>query len=102
MVPYFALDRGYDYVAVGGLAMAATVGSAVPQPFVGLAVDRWRLGGTAALGVALAGVGLGAAGLVSSYAAVWLLVLLSGLGVAMFHRRPGGPRGRRRAAARRR
>ncbi|MCU7826121.1 MFS transporter [Kitasatospora sp. DSM 101779] len=96
VVPYFALDRGYDYVAVGGLAMAATVGSAVPQPFVGLAVDRWRLGGTAALGVALAGVGLGAAGLVSSYAAVWLLVLLSGLGVAMFH--PAAGRSAREAA----
>ncbi|MEW1913539.1 MFS transporter [Kitasatospora sp. NPDC085895] len=96
VVPYFALDRGYDYVAVGGLAMAATVGSAVPQPFVGLAVDRWRLGGAAALGVALAGVGLGAAGLVSSYAAVWLLVLLSGLGVAMFH--PAAGRSAREAA----
>ncbi|MEV8094388.1 MFS transporter [Kitasatospora sp. NPDC085879] len=96
VVPYFALDRGYDYVAVGGLAMAATVGSAVPQPFVGLAVDRWRLGGTAAVGVALAGVGLGAAGLVDSYAAVWLLVLLSGLGVAMFH--PAAGRSAREAA----
>ncbi|MEV6208053.1 MFS transporter [Kitasatospora sp. NPDC051914] len=96
VVPYFALDRGYDYVAVGGLTLAATIGSSVPQPAIGLAVDRWRLGGLAAAGVALAGVGLGLSGLVESYAAAWLLVLLSGIGVAMFH--PAAGRSAREAA----
>ncbi|CAG7617345.1 MFS transporter [Actinacidiphila bryophytorum] len=84
-VPYFVLDRHYSYVAASGLTLAATLGSSVPQPFVGVAVDRLRLGWLAAAGVALAGLGLGLSGLVPSYAAVWSLILLSGLGVAMFH-----------------
>ncbi|SHK99202.1 MFS transporter [Actinacidiphila paucisporea] len=84
-VPYFVLDRHYSYVAASGLTLAATLGSSVPQPFIGVAVDRLRLRWLAAAGVALAGLGLGLSGLVPSYAAVWCLILLSGVGVAMFH-----------------
>ncbi|GAA3211916.1 MFS transporter [Actinocorallia longicatena] len=95
-VPYFVLDRHYGYVAASGLTLAATLGSSIPQPFIGLAVDRWRLGWLAAAGVATAGIGLGLSGLFSSYAAVWSLILLSGLGVAMFH--PAAGRAAREAA----
>ncbi|SEM01296.1 MFS transporter, FSR family, fosmidomycin resistance protein [Streptacidiphilus jiangxiensis] len=84
-VPYFVLDRHYGYLAATGLTLAATLGSAVPQPFLGLAVDRFRLPWLAGAGVGLAGLGLALAGLVGPYPAVWCLVLLSGLGVAMFH-----------------
>ncbi|GAA1349227.1 MFS transporter [Streptomyces beijiangensis] len=95
-VPYFVLDRGYSYVAASGLTLAAALGSSVPQPLVGLAVDRRPLRRLAAAGVALAGLGLGLSGLFSSYAAVWTLILLSGLGVAMFH--PAAGKAAREAA----
>ncbi|GAB3898946.1 hypothetical protein GCM10027612_58020 [Microbispora bryophytorum subsp. camponoti] len=95
-VPYFVLDRHYGYVAASGLTMAAALGSSIPQPFIGLAVDRFRLGWLAAAGVALAGLGLGLSGLMEPYPAVWALVLLSGLGVAMFH--PAAGKGAREAA----
>ncbi|MEV4461893.1 MFS transporter, partial [Microbispora sp. NPDC049633] len=95
-LPYFVLDRHYGYVAASGLTLAAALGSSIPQPFIGLAVDRFRLGWLAAAGVALAGLGLGLSGLVEPYAAVWTLVLLSGLGVAMFH--PAAGKGAREAA----
>ena len=97
-VPYFVLDRHYSYVAASGLALAATLGSSLPQPVIGLLVDKWRLGWMAAAGVSLAGVGAGLSGLAPAYPMVWLLLLASGLGVAMFHRgqvRPGR-RGRER------
>ncbi|WUN35838.1 MFS transporter [Kitasatospora sp. NBC_00315] len=84
-VPYFVLDRHYGYVAASGLTLAATLGSSIPQPFIGIAVDRLRVGWLAGAGVGIAGIGLGLSGLVPSYAAVWCLILLSGLGVAMFH-----------------
>jgi FSR family fosmidomycin resistance protein-like MFS transporter len=84
-VPYFVLDRHYGYVAASGLTLAATLGSSLPQPLIGVAVDRYRLGGLAAVGVATAGIGVGLSGLAQSYALVWTLILLSGLGVAMFH-----------------
>ncbi|MGC0311822.1 MFS transporter [Kitasatospora acidiphila] len=96
MVPYFVLERGWGYVAAGGLTLAATLGSALPQPLIGLAVDRWRLPWLAAAGVALAGTGVGLSGLVSGYPVVWALLLLSGVGVSMFH--PAAGKAARQAA----
>ncbi|MFI5528307.1 MFS transporter [Kitasatospora sp. NPDC051853] len=96
VVPYFVLERGYGYVAAGGLTLAAALGSSVPQPLIGIAVDRHGLGWSAALGLALAGTGFGLSGLAGPYAAVWALVLLSGIGVAMFH--PAAGKAAREAA----
>jgi FSR family fosmidomycin resistance protein-like MFS transporter len=95
-VPYFVLDRGYGYVAATGLTLAAAIGSSIPQPFIGMAVDRHRLDWFAPAGVALAGIGLGLAGLAGPYWLVLGLVLLSGLGVAMFH--PAAGKGARETA----
>lgn len=38
-VPYFVLDRHYTFLAASGLTLAATLGSSLPQPLIGLAVD---------------------------------------------------------------
>lgn len=96
-VPYFVLDHGYSYVAISGLTLAAALGSSIPQPFIGVLVDKYRLDWFAAAGVALAGLGFGMSGLVGGwYPAVWTLILLSGLGVAMFH--PAAGRAARAAA----
>jgi MFS transporter, FSR family, fosmidomycin resistance protein len=84
-VPYFVLDRHYSYVAASGLTLAATLGSSLPQPVIGLLVDKWRMGWMAAAGVSLAGIGAGLSGLAPAYPVVWVLLLASGLGVAMFH-----------------
>lgn len=85
VVPYFVLDRHYGYVAASGLTLAATLGSSVPQPFLGIIADRWRAGWLAGAGVGLAGLGFSLSGLAAGYAATWCLILASGLGVAMFH-----------------
>lgn len=95
-LPYFVLDRHYGYVAASGLTLAAALGSSVPQPVVGVLADRYRLGWLAAAGVATAGTGLGLAGLAPAYALVWTLILISGLGVAMFH--PAAGKAAREAA----
>jgi FSR family fosmidomycin resistance protein-like MFS transporter len=95
-VPYFVLDRHYGYVAASGLTLAATLGSALPQPLVGLAVDRYPVPWMAAAGVSLAGAGVGLSGVMPTYAAVWIALFASGLGVAMFH--PAAGRAARRAA----
>jgi len=85
VVPYFVLDRHYGYVAASGLTLAATLGSSIPQPFFGVIADRRNAGWMAGAGVGLAGLGLSVAGLMPGYVAVWCAILLSGLGVAMFH-----------------
>jgi MFS transporter, FSR family, fosmidomycin resistance protein len=84
-IPFFVLERHYSYAAASGLALAATVGSAVPQLLIGLLADRRPLLWMAPLGLLLAGIGAGTAGLLDAYAAVFALLLLSGLGIAMFH-----------------
>ena len=85
VVPYFVLDRHYGYVAASGLTLSATLGSSIPQPFLGVIADRRNAGWMAGAGVGLAGLGLSVAGLLPGYAAVWCAILASGLGVAMFH-----------------
>ena len=87
-VPYFVLERHVSYFGASGLAMAATLGSALPQVGIGLLADRRRLPWMSPLGIALAGTGAGLAGLAGlapGYPLVFALLLLSGLGVAMFH-----------------
>lgn len=95
-IPFFVLERHYSYAAAAGLALAATVGSAVPQLLIGLIADRRPLLWMAPLGLILAGVGAGLAGLIHSYPAVFALLVLSGLGIAMFH--PPAGRDARQAA----
>jgi len=95
-VPYFVLERGFSYLGASGLALAATLGSALPQLVVGVLADRHRLPWLAPLGVGLAGTGAGLAGLAPTYPLVFVLLLLSGLGVAMFH--PPAGRDARRSA----
>lgn len=95
-VPFFVLERHFSYLSASGLALAATLGSALPQPVIGVLADRRRLPWMSPLGVTLAGTGAGLAGLAPSYPLVFVLLLLSGLGVAMFH--PPAGRDARRAA----
>ncbi|MEV6771647.1 MFS transporter [Nocardia sp. NPDC051030] len=95
-IPFFVLERHYSYVAASGLALAATLGSSLPQPILGVIADRWRLPWLAPAGLALAGIGAGAAGLAPTYPLVWILLLLSGIGVAAFH--PAAGRDARQAA----
>jgi FSR family fosmidomycin resistance protein-like MFS transporter len=102
VVPYFVLDRHYGYVAASGLTLAATLGSSIPQPLFGVIADRrTHEGGMgswvgAGAGVGLAGLGLSVSGLMPAYGAVWCAILLSGLGVAMFH--PAAAKGARQDA----
>ncbi|MCX4092508.1 MFS transporter [Nocardia sp. alder85J] len=95
-IPFFVLERHYSYTAASGLALAATLGSALPQPFLGLLADHRKLLWMAPAGLATAGIGAGLAGLAPGYAVVWILLLLSGIGVAAFH--PAAGRDARRDA----
>jgi len=66
VVPYFVLERHYSYVGASGLAMAATLGSALPQLAIGVLADRRRLRWMSPLGLSLAGTGAGLASVVPS------------------------------------
>lgn len=94
LVPFLVAERHYDYVAVSGFVLAATVLSSVVQPLFGLLTDRWAVRGTGrwlvpvsmlvtGLGVALLGVG-------GTYWLTLAVIALSGVGVAAYH--PEGAR----------
>ncbi|MFB6878101.1 MFS transporter [Streptomyces sp. NPDC056323] len=95
-VPYFVLQRDFSYVQASGLALAATLGSALPQVPIGLLADRFRMRRMSPLGISLAGIGAGLSGLVPSYPLVFALLLTAGVGIAMLH--PPAGRDARRAA----
>ncbi|GAA2830666.1 MFS transporter [Crossiella cryophila] len=85
LVPFLVAERGYGYVAVSGLALAASLLSSVAQPLFGLWTDRRPLPWLAPIGLVLAGLGIALAGLVESYPLTFAAVALSGLGVAAYH-----------------
>jgi FSR family fosmidomycin resistance protein-like MFS transporter len=99
----FLVDRfDLTYTMAAALVLAGTFASSIVQPLFGLWSDArgalWLL----PAGVAVAGVGMGAAALAPSYPLVVLAVVVSGLGVAAYH--PEGSKfasyvsGRRRAS----
>ena len=98
VIPFFVLERGYSYTGAAGLALAATLGSSIPQPLFGLLVDRRKLLWHAPAGIVIAGISAGLTGLAPSYPMVWLVLLLSGIGVSLFH--PGAGRDARRDSGR--
>nr|WP_181410831.1 MFS transporter [Nocardioides humi] len=85
LLPYFAAERGYDYTAVGGVLLAGTLLSCVVQPAFGVLSDRYRLWWMVPGGMALAGLGVGLAGVFDSYLLVCVSVALSGVGVSAYH-----------------
>ncbi|MEV3980013.1 MFS transporter [Nonomuraea sp. NPDC049758] len=85
LVPFLVSGRGYGYVAVSGIVLAATLSSSVVQPVFGLLTDRWRMPWLIPSAMVVAGAGVAAAGVTGSYAVTWLAAAVSGLGVAAYH-----------------
>ncbi|MER7367569.1 MFS transporter [Nonomuraea wenchangensis] len=85
LVPFLVAERGYGYVAVSGVVLAATLLSSVVQPLFGLLTDRWRMPWLIPLSMVAAGAGVAMGGVAGSYALTCLAVALSGLGVAAYH-----------------
>jgi MFS transporter, FSR family, fosmidomycin resistance protein len=85
LLPYLKDEFGLSYTLAAALVLAATIASSVIQPAFGLWSDArgalWLL----PAGVALAGVGMGAAALAPSYWVVVVCVLAAGVGVAAYH-----------------
>lgn len=96
LLPFFVLERHYSYAAVAGLTLAATMLSSVAQPVFGWWTDRGARRWMIPAGILTAGVGAGMAGLSSTYVLTWVVLAVSGLGVAGFH--PEAARAARQAS----
>jgi FSR family fosmidomycin resistance protein-like MFS transporter len=85
LIPFLIAERGYSYSAVGALLLFATVGSSVIQPAFGALSDRFSLAWLMPVGVALAALGVGLAGVAPNFGLTAAAVAIGGLGVAAFH-----------------
>jgi FSR family fosmidomycin resistance protein-like MFS transporter len=85
LLPFLAAQRGYSYAALGALVLASTIGSSIVQPLFGLLSDRFARPWLIPAGLVLAGGGIALAGPAPTYALTAAAVVVSGLGVAMFH-----------------
>jgi FSR family fosmidomycin resistance protein-like MFS transporter len=90
LIPFLLSERGYSYSAVGALLLFVTVGSSIIQPAFGAASDRLSLAWLMPVGVALAALGVGFAGVAPNFGLTALAVGVGGLGIAAFH--PEGAR----------
>lgn len=96
ILPFLVLERHYTYAAATGITLAATFLSSLVQPGFGVLGDRHRMRWLLGLGLFVAGIGIGLAGLAHGYVLTWLAVALSGIGVAAYH--PEASRSAREAA----
>jgi MFS transporter, FSR family, fosmidomycin resistance protein len=96
LVPFLVAERNYSGAAVGVFVLAASIGGALLQPFIGHYGDRTGALWLMPLGLVVAGVGIGIAGLVDNQTFVLFAVAICSLGVGAYH--PEGARWARRAA----
>ena len=96
LVPFLVAERNYSGAAVGVFYLAASIGGALLQPFIGHYGDRTGALWLMPLGLVVAGVGIGIAGLVDNQTFVLFAVAICSLGVGAYH--PEGARWARRAA----
>ncbi len=86
LLPFFVLQADYSYAAVAGITLAATALSSVAQPMFGYLGDRYGMRWMSLAGLLTAGAGIALSGILAdSYAAVWIVVAISGIGVAAYH-----------------
>lgn len=86
LLPFFVLHAEYSYAAVAGITLAATALSSVAQPMFGYLGDRYGMRWMSLAGLFTAGAGMALSGIVAdSYVAVWIVVAISGIGVAAYH-----------------
>lgn len=85
LLPFLIASRGLNLATATALVTAATIASAVVQPLFGIWADRLDFPLLAPIGVIVAGLGLGAVGFCHSFEALAAALVVSGLGVALFH-----------------
>jgi FSR family fosmidomycin resistance protein-like MFS transporter len=85
LLPLLSQRLGLNYAMVGGLTAMASMSSSFLQPLFGVLADRLRRPWFVALGPMIAAVFMASIGLAPSYEVLVALLVLGGVGVAMFH-----------------
>ncbi len=85
LIPFMVAERGYSYGAAGALLLFSSIGSSFLQPLLGAFADRITASWMMWVGTLLAAVGVALSGQFESYFATGAALVVSSIGVAMFH-----------------
>jgi FSR family fosmidomycin resistance protein-like MFS transporter len=85
LLPFLVAERGYSYAAAGALLLFSSVGSSFLQPLLGAFADRIRASWMMPVGTLLAAVGIALAGQFDDYFATGGALVISSIGIAMYH-----------------
>lgn len=85
VLPFLIATYHYDYTTAAMLVTVSNVFGAFVQPFIGMLSDKKNKLLYMTLGVSLASGGMAVTGFISNFFGLWIVVIMSGIGVAMFH-----------------
>jgi hypothetical protein len=85
VLPFLVAAYSYDYATAATLVLASNIAGSVIQPFIGHLADRKNMPWIVMAGLALAGGGMAVTGFARDFYAICAAVIVSGIGVAMFH-----------------
>ncbi len=85
LLTFCVANLGYNYEMAAGLAFASCILSTIAQPAFGVLADKISKSWLIPLGILINGISLGIAGFFSDYWTIFFLIMLSGLGGALFH-----------------
>lgn len=85
MLPLFKRSMELSYMQLGGIVFVATVSASFLQPLIGLFTDKRPMPYLLPVGALIAGFGVVGISQAMTYESVLLMVLLIGIGSAVFH-----------------
>ena len=85
VLPFLIATYHYDYTTAAMLVAVSNVFGAFVQPFIGMLSDKNNRLLYMTLGVLLASGGMAVTGFISNFFGLCIAVIISGIGVAMFH-----------------
>lgn len=85
LLPFIREALDLSYTASGAIIMASSLTSSIIQPLLGYFSDRWGSIWLLPAGVIIACAGFSVLGIAPSYTLLLLAVMISGIGVAIYH-----------------
>lgn len=85
LLPFLIASYHYDYTTAALLVMLANIVGSVVQPLLGQFADKRNSPWIMAAGLLLAGGGMAVTGCISNFIGLSIAVMISGIGIAMFH-----------------
>lgn len=85
ILPFLIAAYHYDYSTAAMLVMAANITGSIVQPLFGQLADKKNLPWLIGVGLFLAGGGMAVTGFTNDFSLLYLAVIVSGIGIAMFH-----------------